>query len=86
MLGNKDKKSRQGHVMEEIECQAEEVKHDAINTTIHEKKNLDISQVSVCKMSLLSSTALYFGTCLVTVGMSVVSIGLESSEHNSVVV
>lgn len=47
MLGNKVKKARLGHVMEDIECQAEEVKHDVINTTLHEKKNLEISQVSV---------------------------------------
>lgn len=79
MFGNKVKKARQGHVMEDIECQAEEVKHDVINTTIHEKKNLEISQVSVCKMSLMSSTVLYYGTYLVTVGMSVVSAGCESS-------
>lgn len=78
MLGNKVKKARLGHVMEDIECQAEEVKHDVINTTLHEKKNLQISQVSVCKMSLISSTVLYYGTYLVTVGMSGVSVGRES--------
>lgn len=67
MLGNKVKKVRQGHVMEDFGCQAEEVKHDAISTAIHEKKNLEISQVSVYKISLIPSTVLCFGIyCVVT--------------------
>lgn len=54
--------------MEDFGCQAEEVKHDAISTAIHEKKNLEISQVSVYKISLIiSSTVLCFGIyCVVT--------------------
>lgn len=68
----------QGHVVEDFECQTEEVKHDAISTVIQEK--------NVYKMSLIPSTVLYFGTYIVTVGMPLVPIGLESSECNSVMV
>lgn len=49
VLGNKVRKTGQGHVMEDFGCQAEEVKHDAISTAIQEKKKLEISQVSSTK-------------------------------------
>lgn len=86
VLGNKVRKARRGHVMEDFECQSEEVKHDAINAAIQEKKNLEISQVSVYKMSL-SLLRVCFGTYhIVTIGMSLIPTRLESSEHNRVVV
>lgn len=62
MLGNKVKKARQGYLMEDLKCQAEEVKHNAINTTIQDKRNLEMSKVSVYKISLIPSIVLYFGT------------------------
>lgn len=44
MLGNKVRKARQGHVMEDFEGQTKGVKYDAVSATIQEKKNLEISQ------------------------------------------
>ena len=38
--------------MEDFEGQTKGVKYDAVSATIQEKKNLEISQQSVCKMSL----------------------------------
>lgn len=74
--------------MKDFKCQAEEVKHDVVSSAMQENKNLEIFQLSVAyKMTLVPSTVLYFRTYhIVTVVMSQVPVGPESSEHNSVVV
>lgn len=83
--GSKVRKARHSHIMKDFECQAE-VKH-AISTAIQEKKNLEISKCLCIKLSLIPSTILYFGIYhIATVGMSLVPIGLELYEHNSLVV
>ena len=35
-------KGQAGHVMEDFECQSEEMTHDARNTAIQEKKNIEV--------------------------------------------